>query len=261
MSYYFYNGKFYKKEENITISPFSFGLHYGYGIFSTILVKNKKPVFLNDHLERLSTSLNYFEHLLPILNYEKIMANLIDKNQIENGKIKIIFFEENSKISTLIIATEYLFKTEPLKLAVSKVTKENNPIYRHKTLNYLTNYLELKKAKKLGFSDTLFVDTKNNILETAIANIFFIKGNQIYTPPEKLPLLPGIIRKKLLKIKEVGKFKINEKIIKFEEINEFDAVFTTNSLKIISPVSKINNLHFDTEIPNRIKAYFKKYFL
>ena len=46
--------------------------------------------------------------------------------------------------------------------------------------------------------DALLVHHDGQVLETTVANLFFAIGDEIVTPPETRPLLPGIARRRIL---------------------------------------------------------------
>src|SRR5690606_40400625 len=49
-----------------------------------------------------------------------------------------------------------------------------------------------REANNLGANDALLLTTSNKISETTIANIFWVKGNTVFTPSKICDLLPGI---------------------------------------------------------------------
>lgn len=66
---------------------------------------------------------------------------------------------------------------------ISKVRRnETSPLVYHKTLNYGDCILEKRAAAAAGINEKVFVNTKGQISEGTVSNIFFVRKNMIYTP-------------------------------------------------------------------------------
>lgn len=106
------------------------------------------------------------------------------------------------------------------------------PFAEVKTLNYFTSLRMHKKKLEFKAVDVLYHD--DHFSETSRGNIFFIKGNSIYTP--KNNILKGITRKHILEL--VPSIKIED--IPADKLFEFDEVFISSSNKDILPVTNID---------------------
>ncbi|MCH9632715.1 MAG: hypothetical protein S4CHLAM6_10530 [Chlamydiae bacterium] len=98
-----------------------------------------------------------------------------------------------------------------------------------------------KNAQEEGYNDYLFVDKNGYILETTIANIFWINGKKLFTPSKKLPIYFGITLQKIIcAAKDLGYL--------IEEVYEKDISkvaqsqpFICNSLMEVLPISFLDN--------------------
>lgn len=72
----------------------------------------------------------------------------------------------------------------------------------------------LVRARRLGFSDVLFLDSVNKkyLVEVSASNIFTLKGNEISTPPISGTILPGITRKSIIEIALALGFQVNHSL-------------------------------------------------
>jgi 4-amino-4-deoxychorismate lyase len=241
----YFDGSFLD-ESKIKISPFGFGFMYGKGIFTTLKCIERKFIFLDDHKLRLKKGLNFFGMTLPEIKLKKILDKLLKLNNLISGRIKIVYFENiERKTSVLINIRDLEPQPEFVILKTDNFRRNDFPIFRHKTLNYIYNIKSVESARKLDYDFSLFISESNQILEASYHNIFFIKNDKILTPPETLPILPGIIRKNILKINEL---EVSRKSILLNELNKFDAAFITNSVSITLPVLKINEINYDLVI-------------
>ena len=214
------------------------GFMFGLGAFETILIKNSKAIFIDDHLARLKNSL---DTLSIENNIEKSdVLSYISERKIENGVLKIMVSKDNIILS---FRDNHYTKEEYSKgfsLCTSKVLRNDTSKLTYiKSFNYGDNILEKRAAKENGYDEPIFLNTKKYICEGATSNIFFIKDDNIYTPRVENGLLNGIIRKKV-----VEKYDVKEIDIKHDEISQYEEVFITNSILGIMPVRSIDGYNF-----------------
>jgi branched-subunit amino acid aminotransferase/4-amino-4-deoxychorismate lyase len=107
--------------------------------------------------------------------------------------------------------------------------------------------MSFQEAWDKGFDNSLMLDSEGNICETASGNIFWVKGNIIYTPSENLPFVPGTISKKIFGLKD---YKIEQGEYKLNELNNADEIFMTNVGGIVTGVSKVENSSFNPVFDN-----------
>jgi len=218
---------------------FDWGFQAGIGAFETIAVYKKQPLFLIEHIKRLNDALMFFGIKKTICSYD--FFNFISKTKEETYALKIMVSEKNTIIKKR--ANPYLespLYTEGATLKYSSILKnETSPLTYHKTLAYSQNILEKQKAMKEGVLDFIFCNTKGFITEGSTCNIFFIKGNKIFSPSIESGLLPGIIRAYVL-----SKYKVEELFISKEFIQDADECFVTNSLMGIMPIKSLEDKIF-----------------
>jgi 4-amino-4-deoxychorismate lyase len=251
----FYNGKLLD-EGRIKISPFSTGFQYGKGFFTTLKYQNQNIIFLNEHLNRLKQSLKEYNMNFQNLDFPMIIESLVKENSLKDARIKIILFEENSETKILIFCRELNINITPISLMLNFQKRGCNKIYHHKTLNYLENISYKQELINSEFNDYLYVSSKNEILETSIHNIFFLKDNILFTPKEDLPILPGIIREKIINSKSI---KVVETELFPENLSAFESAFVTNSIQGIIPVKKIDEIDYNVNLVRKIEQTLKNF--
>ncbi|MGP1438760.1 MAG: aminotransferase class IV [Treponema sp.] len=218
---------------------FDLGFQAGIGAFETIAVYNKKPVFLAEHIKRLNDALMFFDIKKRITS--DVLLNYIAKTKQNTYALKIMVSEKNTILKRR--GNPYLkspLYIEGAKLKYSSVFRnETSPLTYHKTLAYSQNILEKHKATKEGILDFIFCNTKGLIAEGSVCNIFFIKGNVIFTPSIKSGILPGIMRAYI-----ISNYKVKEEEISKEFIEDADECFVTNSLMGIMPIKVLGTKIF-----------------
>lgn len=227
------------------------GFLFGLGAFETIAVENGKPLFLEQHLNRMEKAADFLglgSCRQRGLTEEKIeeYLDLYDVSLMKHEALKVILSAENMFFqmrNNPYVEESY---TQGLRAEISKVRRnETSPLVYHKTLNYGDCILEKRAAMAAGIHEMIFINTKGQISEGTVSNIFFVRKNIVYTPQLSCGLLPGILRSYIMK-----RFPVTETIIYPDELVYYDECFVTNSLMGIMPVRQLGNICF----PHRTKA-------
>ena len=252
------------------LSTFDRGFLYGDGIFETLRTYNKKPFQLEDHIARLSNSAKYFD--IPFSytykQIQKIINQLLDKNNLKDAYIRMTLsrgYGGNGLIPTGVCNPTFVIHAKPLavypaslyttgvSLITSPIRRSTTcPLLRHKTLNFLANYLIKKEAVAKGAHDTLILNTDNHVAECTVSNIFIVEKNTVITPSLNTNILPGITRKVILELCKENGIHASEELFGLNRVIGADEVFITNSLMEVMPVSMIDGQHIGRYIPGDI---------
>ena len=84
------------------------------------------------------------------------------------------------------------------------------------------------------------LDDQGYITEATTSNIWILKNNTLVTTPLTSNILPGVTRKKLLKLANTLNIKVLEEKFKESDVFKADNVFITNSSAIILEANKLN---------------------
>jgi len=103
---------------------------------------------------------------------------------------------------------------------------ENEPLLFHKTTYRPWYEAAMKSAARRECYDTVFCNSRGEITECAMNNIFIKRRGILYTPPIACGLLPGVLRAVLLK-----RGKCREKILRMRDLQDADAVYCGNSVR------------------------------
>ncbi len=229
------------------------GYFFGIGVFETINVVNGVPVLLEFHIERLNKALN----TLSIDKYimESDILNYIHLNNLVNTVLKVAVSKDNVIFTTRANTYTEDMYTEGFRLGFSEVMRNETSIMTYvKSLSQADNIIEKRKAKIDGIDEVIFFNSKGEITEGAVSNIFFVKGFQIYTPAVSCGLLDGTVRRYIIE-----NFDVIEKSIRIEELEEFDEIFITNSLMGVMPVSELEgNILVRHEMTNKVRRYYEE---
>ncbi len=215
------------------LSAFSSAALYGRGVFTTIAIYDKQPFLWEKHWKRLCENSGKIGLDISEFTEDEIknsLAELIRINQITDARARITFFDEsasrtwqfetNQKTCLLIISAGLRKMPDVLRLTVSPFSVNSaSPLAGVKSCNYLENILALEDANKRGFEEAVRVSERGEIAGACMANIFWVKDGEIFTPSLDTGCLPGTTREFLLENSAVRQVKESlSKIIEADEI-------------------------------------------
>lgn len=221
---------------------------FGIGLFETIKIENE-PIDFELHINRLYSSVKDL-NIKTIVDKNTLIEEVliyIKENNIKHKALRITLFDEGYNISTRDIIYNDKMYNEGFKLTISPIKRADSIIYRHKTTNYFENIYTKDYAVKRGFDDAIFLNTEGKILECSMCNIFFIKDNKIYTPKDELPILNGIMKKRIEDICVELNIELIKSEICIDEIKDFEFSFVTNSLMGAMKVQSIENIKYNND--------------
>ncbi|MHC5538519.1 aminotransferase class IV [Singulisphaera rosea] len=223
---------------------------HGLGLFETLRTWNGRVPLLRRHLARMSRSAE--ELGIPLdrnaLPNASAIAELLHANQIAGEaliRISLSGGRSSNKGSTLWMSAN------PLRLAATSdgLTVDvggwdvvrNDPLARHKTLNYWRRRIVFESAQRSGFDEALSTTDDGRVWEGSRTNLFCVQGTTLRTPTLLGPLVPGIMRAVLLELAADQALEvIDDGELTRDELRQADEVFLTNSVRGIRSVSRMD---------------------
>jgi len=273
------NGKFYDKD-NAKISVFDHGLLYGDGVFEGIRSYNRLVFKLKEHIDRLYESAHSIMLDIPLTRDEMIKAVIktLKENNLDNAYIRLIVTRGEGdlgldpkkcfgKASVIIIVdTIKLYPEKHCKEGLSIITVPTvrnlpealNP--QIKSLNYLNNILAKIEATNAGCAEAIMLDSLGYVAECTGDNIFIVKNNHLYTPPQCMGTLRGITRDSILEVAKVNRIQVHEHVITRHEVYISDECFITGTAAEIVPVVKVDGRSIGSGKPGPLTAKVAKLF-
>ena len=174
----------WKEIDNSFLSIKDRGLKFSDGIFETILIKNNKPILLNEHLKRFEKTINLlkFENIIEEIPFEFIIKEGIKKlglNDKEYGSIRINYSRGINEGRSLKINHNNTFKPNnlwiefyiidinftPITAHISKTEKRNeySILSQCKTFSYSQSIQALIEENNKNFEYSLILNTSNEL--------------------------------------------------------------------------------------------------
>lgn len=263
-NYSYFNGHLVPFEDlNLHVTDLLF--QRGYGVFDYFRSREGKIPWLNDYLDRLFSSLDIsgIEVDMDRERFVSVLHKLQQRNGLEDGAFKVIVtggYSDNletvsGKANVMVLNVPW--NKPPIETFEKGVhlIRENfvRPNPEVKTLYYYNTLRLQKKLREYGAVDVLYHSDK--ISETSRTNLFFIKGNDVYTPASNI--LKGITRKQILTL--FSEIRVED--IEAGQLYDFDEIFLTSTSRDVTPVVSVEGQKIGTGTPGpitrEIQAAFK----
>lgn len=213
-------------------------------VYEAIRLIDGIPLFWDGHWNRLINSLLAInsEIILQKEKFEENLALLITQNEYLNTNIRIEIFGKN--ILMYAISAVYPTSSNYEKGVEVNFIDAVRPNPTRKILRRSWKKMMELKINKSGVFESLMINDHGLITEGSHTNVFFIKGNTLYSAHESL-ILPGITRIEILHIAENKSIPFIYLPIYQKDVVNFDAAFLCATSLHILPISKINEQSFD----------------
>ncbi|MBI6872749.1 aminotransferase class IV [Clostridium aciditolerans] len=233
----------------------------GKSLYEVIRIIDGKPLFLNRHLNRLENSCNITD-LQIWLSKDEIknkICELIGSNNTSIGNVKIVFKFDNVNSFFAYFVKHHYPSDEDYKNGVNTILyhgERENP--NAKIINMNFRAAVDKEIKEKNAYEAILVNRKGYITEGSKSNIFMIKGNSVITAP-LVDVLPGITRAVIMELcSEIG-LEVLEKNVHYIEVKDLDGLFISGTSPKVLPISRVDNIEFDSVNNKAILEIMKKY--
>jgi len=214
------------------------------GVFETLRVVDGKPLFLAEHRAELARAMNALG-----LTSETDFAAEASTWPMKSGRWRWIVTPQETRV---FFSEEAVASAGPLALSVSPVRVGScNWDARFKTLSYLSHAQAWKTAVT---PEVVLLNENGHVASASRANIFWRRGDLLFTPAHEAGCRCGVVRAFVLKRQKVeaGHFALSDLL-------EADEIFLTNSMKGIVSVNDApgRSLHGFSSADKLREAYAK----
>ncbi len=187
-----------------------------------------------EHMERLTDSAAYFlfrwdrEEVTGLLNNKA--SGFLSPMRVRlllhrDGSIDISAKELEKKIEMIVSHSSSSALLPKVVFSEYCVDPDNIHLY-HKTTKRRLYVEERKKGQAEGAYEVLFCNSREEVTEGTISNVFIEKDGKLLTPPIECGLLAGTFRRHLI---EQG--TASEQVLTREDVRQAAAVYVGNSVR------------------------------
>ena len=247
------------------------GFRYGDGLFETIKVKAGRLLLEQYHFERLLAGVRLLQfEPSPFFTAEKLAGQILELCK-KNGhqalaRVRLVVFRGDGGLYDPVnYRPNYIIQTWALPAGGSELNenglvidifpegrKSCDALANLKSNNYLLYVLAALYARGHQLNDCLVLNNYGRIADSTIANLFYCKRGQLYTPPLTEGGVAGVMRRHLLQVLPGIGLPVQEKETSPEDLEDADEVFLTNALKGIRWVRSFGTVTYGCQLTTSI---------
>lgn len=250
MQQYINHNGFIIPSDKPSVSHTNRAFRYGDALFETIRIVKNKPVFLEEHINRLKDGLRVMKmqepsNLGPEI-MKKLIAELCLKNGISgDGRVRFTVYRNNGGFYTptdnqvSFLLEVYPMDTDGYSLNQKGMTidlfvdfkKTPNAMASIKSANSAVYVMAGVYKTQHQLDECVLVNDRLQIIESISSNIFAVKNGVLYTPPLTDGCINGVMRRKVIEIATANKIAVYENSIMQSVLLGADELFLTNTIK------------------------------
>lgn len=230
---------------------------FGDTLFETLLARGERLRFASDHLDRMEFSASLLEFPFDRRKAEEALQAVAGRLSTPSSRLRLtltrggfdgLFFPPPERARQILTAAPYCEPTDSeRKAGVACVLAPNrrvNPLShlpQMKRGNYADCLYAADHARRLGAREALFITEDGRVIEGATTNLFLLRDGILVTPPAGDLVLPGILRRQVIKAAARLAIPCREREILLPEVYEAEEAFLTNALIGVLPVATVEN--------------------
>lgn len=224
-------------------------------VYEVVEIKSGVVLFEEDHWERLSKSLEN-KKITPTRTIEEIredINNLISRNDIDHGYIKLLLTEDQ----TLIYEHWDMKRQESIDVSILDLER-SNPNLKILDNDYKKEINNLFMEKET--QEVILRNEMGGLLEGGRSNLYFIKDGYVTTAPKSM-ILPGIRKKILSQVLKNLKIELIEEIVYDYQLLDLEGAFVTGTTMGVSPIEYVDSISInsmDSQVMKDIIAEYQK---
>lgn len=223
------------------------GFLLGDGVFDTLVVRHRRPVFIDRHLRRLRRGIERLQLNVPLTDLEFVdaISQLIDANELTDARVRITVTPgagsspRDRGPTPLVAITTAPLQPSPESVSLCTVTwtrNEHSPLAGMKSTSWGDNAVILRHAHERGFDNAILCDTSGRLSECTTSNLFLVVDDQLLTPSLESGCLPGIIREVLIEANVA-----TASVLTPADLERATEVFVTSSTTGVMPVHRVDD--------------------
>lgn len=267
------NGKILAAEQAFVRAD-NHAYRYGDGLFETMKIKNGKILLAPLHFERLWTGLSVLKFKIPGLitkkGLEEELLILCKKNNCEEGaRIRLSVSRGNGGLFDGDERFQWLAECWPLPSTANELNenglvidifpgarKSCDEFSNLKSANHLPYVMAALFAKENKWNECLLLNTYERICDGTTTNIFWVKNEEVFTPPLSEGCIAGVMRRFLIERMLDAGYWIRDKACSIDDLEGADEVFLTNAIQSIRWVKQFREKNYTNKISKTLFSEF-----
>jgi len=245
------------------------GLHYGDGLFETMLLANGQVRFLGDHLQRLADGCARLA--LPMPDPDLLRGEIRQlAAAADQGVIKLLvtrgvggrgYAPVEEMHATRIVAL--YAAPQQARVAVTagwcRVRLGRNALLAGmKHLNRLEQVLAQMEQTAAGVDEGLLLDTEGELISAISSNVFLVRNGTLLTPDLRFCGVRGIMRGQVIRAAVELGIATCEQPLRPEHFEDADEVFITNAVRGVRSVAALDAYRWEVgTVSMRLRTHLR----
>lgn len=240
-----------------------------YGLYESYLFQNGQLEFANLHWERLLHGIQVLGFAVPDdfseTYFTKQIVDLASVNKLSHlARFRLQIFTDDKNCP---YAPQYIIECSAIqpamtewiengiKVAVLEHFRKEISVVSNCKISHNKHFIPARKAMGDNqLDDILLLNEKGNVIESAIANLFWVKDGKVFTPPLSEGCLAGTFRLVIIDLIKELSLPFEEKMMILEDLKTADEVFLTNGIRKIRWVREIDGYFYGNAFANMLKT-------
>lgn len=243
LDYYMVNGRLYP-----TADARFFNEIDSKSIYEVIRIIDGVPLYLEAHLERMRKSAHILGGQIHKSDQEIVseLVQLVEANGCPNLNVKLLCSRLQSSSQTFLlyfIESHYPHR-EVYRRGIDTIlfhSERENP--NAKVVNAGFRERIQEEIKKKGAFEAILVNDEGYITEGSRSNIFFAKGDMVFTAPAGEVLL-GVTRTRIKEVCKALGIRVIEQPVPVKDLAGMEGAFMTGTSVNVLPIAGIDQQKF-----------------
>src|SRR6056297_2496104 len=232
---------------------------FSFGIYESLKVRGGVPLFVEEHLERLSESARILDlqHSYDQAHFIDAIQRLIEANRLDDATLRIQMFGGDEPFYYVVPFPLPRYPRWYYNEGVPTISYEGERVMpRAKSNCLLLNYIALREAQRRDAVEALLVNRNGDALEGTRSNLYALQDGTLITPEEDV--LYGVTRKHILEWFEREGYPLRYAPLPLKSLLkcEYDGVFISSTSMGAVPVRQIDGVEMPELTPESRFAKF-----
>jgi 4-amino-4-deoxychorismate lyase len=242
----------------------------GRAAFETTRIYDGRPFKLEEHLERLVASAERIQLRPPDLDLlRSLTADALAASGAGDARLRLYWTpgrEDGGDPMALVLVNSLPTTHDAerargvslvaLPLGISVELRHDAPwvLGGVKSTSYAVNIAAEAEAKRRGADDAVFLAEGDILLEGPATNIWWRRGETLYTPSLDVGILAGVTRATVIELAGAEGFAVEQGIYRLPELAGADEAFTSSSIRELLPVVALDGARIGDGVPGPAAA-------
>ncbi|MCC5791732.1 MAG: aminotransferase class IV [Legionellaceae bacterium] len=242
---------YFSSIHSCVVLPSSSRLLLGEGLFETMRFAGSTVFASYLHWQRMKMSAQDFAipFALSFSDWQVALRKAVEASALASGGLRLVLMngaaerglqQQALQSDALLQTFPHTAATKPVRLIAAPWQRDaRNPVYQHKSINYLEAIMAQRYALAQQADDCLFLNMDGEATETGTANIFAFIDQCLCTPSLASGVLPGVARRLILDGARQAGLAVAERPLGMADLQGAEMLFISNALQYIRPVAVV----------------------